>query len=62
MTTLSEHYGQLLGLDAGWRVVDGDLSLGEQRVTIRLEPTGRPCACGRCGEVCPLKDHAPERT
>ncbi|HHW76089.1 MAG TPA: hypothetical protein GX399_03500 [Xanthomonadaceae bacterium] len=46
MTTLSEHYGQLLGLDGHWRVVDVDLSLGEQRVTIRLEPTGQPWACG----------------
>ncbi len=27
MTTLSEHYEQLLGLDAAWRVVDVDLSL-----------------------------------
>ena len=62
MTTLSEHYGQLLGLDAHWRVVDVDLSLGEQRVTIRLEPTGQPCACSGCGAARPLKDHAPERT
>ena len=32
MKTLSEHYVQLLGLDAAWRVVDMDLSLTEQQV------------------------------
>ena len=62
MKTLSEHYGQLLGLDAAWRVVDVDLSLAEQRVRIRLEPTGRPACCSGCGQERPLKDHAPERT
>lgn len=60
MKTLAEHYGLLLGLDATWRVVDVDLSLEDQRVEIRLEPSGRP-VCG-CGRTCPLHDHAPERT
>lgn len=62
MKTLSEHYGQLLGLDAAWRVVDVDLSLAEQRVEIRLEATGQPACCSGCREPRPLKDHAPERT
>lgn len=62
MKTLSEHYGQLLGLDAAWRVVDVELSLEEQRVDIRLEATGQPACCPGCRESRPLKDHAPERT
>jgi transposase len=63
MDKLSHHYGQLLGLDACWQVIEVDLSLSESRVTIRLEhrSSGSTC-CPGCGERRPLKDHAPERS
>jgi transposase len=63
MDRLSTHYGQLLELDASWEVSDVELSLEDQRVTIRLEHVaGRQVCCSGCGEPRPLKDHAPERT
>ena len=62
MTTLSQHYLELLGLSRAWRVVDVDLSLEDQRVRISLESTGQAANCSQCGETRPLKDHAPERS
>lgn len=62
MKTLAEHYGLLLGLEAAWQVADVDLSLEDQRVEIRLEPSGQPVCCSSCGRTCPLHDHGPERT
>ena len=62
MTTLSQHYLELLGLSRAWRVVDVDLSLEDQRVRIALESTGQAFCCSQCGETRPLKDHAPERS
>ena len=63
MSTLSEHYGLLLGLDRSWRVVDVDLSLEDMRVEIQLEhvPTA-PVCCPECAGQRPLKDHAPQRS
>ena len=62
MTTLSQHYFELLGLSRAWRVVDVDLSLEDLRVRIELESTGQTTNCSQCGESRPLKDHAPERS
>lgn len=62
MKTLANHYALLLGLDEAWRVVDVELSLEEKQVEIRLEATGVPVCCPKCGEPRPLKDHARERS
>ena len=63
MESLNAHYARLLGLDAGWQIVDIDLSLEEQKVIIRLEHVGgKPVCCLGCGCERPLHDHAPERS
>ena len=62
MNKLSEHYRQLLGLDASWEVSDVSLSLEERRVEITLQHRGRRVVCPECGAACGIADHAPERT
>lgn len=63
MNNLNDHYSLLLGLDEHWVVADVDLSVESQRVLVRLEPkSGQKFCCSECGQVCPLKDHAPSRT
>lgn len=63
MTTLSEHYRRLLGLDGTWQVVDVELSLQRQQVRIRLQDNRKtPMCCPECGEHRPRHDHAPERS
>ena len=62
MQTLSEHYRDLPGLDKSWRVVKVDLELDPAEVRIYLESSGAAVSCSECGNECPLKDHAPERT
>ena len=63
MTTLSEHYRRLLGLDGTWQVVDVELSLERQQVRIRLQDNRKaPMCCPECGEHRPRHDHAPERS
>jgi transposase len=63
MNTLARHYALLLGLDESWQVVDIQLSLEEQRVQIHLKAAGKsPLCCTQCGQRCPRKDHAPERS
>jgi transposase len=62
MNTLAEHYARLLGLGDDWQVTDVQLDLPSQSVSIRLQQApGAPCRCPDCGEVRPLKDHAPQR-
>lgn len=62
MNGLREHYARLLGLGNNWQVTDVDLDLPTQRVSIRLtESEGAKCKCPECGQIRPLKDHAPER-
>ena len=62
MSKLTEHYRQLLGLDASWEVSDVSLSLEEKRVEICLVHRGGPVTCPDCGAECAIADHAPERT
>jgi transposase len=59
---LTEHYGQLLGLDASWEVSDVSLSLKEKRVEIVLQFLGGPVKCPECGVECGIADHTAERT
>ena len=62
MSQLTEHYRQLLGLDASWEVSQVSLSMEEKRVEIHLSHRGGPVRCPDCDAVCTIADHAPERT
>ncbi len=62
MSKLTEHYRQLLGLDASWEVSEVSLSLEEKRVEIALVHRGGPVTCPECDTKCSIADHAPERT
>jgi len=62
MSKLTEHYRQLLGLDASWEVSEVSLSLEEKRVKISLVHRGGPVTCPDCDAECTIADHAPERT
>jgi len=62
MSKLTEHYRQLLGLDASWEVSAVSLSLEEKRVEIALVHRGGPVTCPECDSKCSIADHAPERT
>ena len=62
MSKLTEHYRQLLGLDASWEVSEVSLSLGEKRVEIALVHRGGRVICPECDAKCSIADHAPERT
>ena len=48
MSKLTEHYRQLLGLDASWKVSEVSLSLEEKRVEISLVHRGGPVICPEC--------------
>ncbi len=62
MSKLTEHYRQLLGLDASWEVSDVSLCLEEKRVEITLVHRGGPVTCPDCDTECAIADHSPERT
>lgn len=62
MNKLTEHYRQLLGLDASWEVSGVSLSLEEKRVEIVLRRRGGAVVCPKCGAECGIADHTPERT
>lgn len=62
MSELTQHYCQLLGLDAAWEVSEVSLSLEEHRVEILVTHKGGPVACPQCDAGCSIADHAPERT
>ncbi len=62
MSQLTEHYRQLLGLDASWKVSEVSLSMEEKRVDIGLSHRGGLVRCPECDAECPIADHAPERT
>jgi transposase len=62
MENLNHHYGQLLGLQSPWEVNEVNLSLGDNRVEIRLDhPNGVNVECPECGCECTIADRAPER-
>jgi len=61
MNNLSNHYGQLLGLDESWKVVDVDLCLDKNQVKIELCHQGGRVECPECGDICSIADHGPER-
>jgi transposase len=62
MEKLTEHYRQLLGLDASWEVSEVSLSLEEKRVEIVLQRLGGSVTCPECRAECSIADHTPQRT
>ena len=61
--TLSEHYGDLLGLSLPWQVTKVDLDLMKGCVDIWVEyRAGEHPFCPDCGQEGVLYDHAGERT
>lgn len=60
--SLTQHYGQLLGLSAPWMVAEVKLELASRRVEIRLErDENYELTCPECGRSCPVYDHGDER-
>jgi len=56
ISSLEEHYKQLLGLDASWAVSEVDLSTTGLRVLIRVELVANKYRCSECDEDCPVHD------
>jgi transposase len=58
MNDLNTHYRQLLGLSADWDVVEVDLDLSANRVTIDLQHAGGKLCCPECAQACSRADTA----
>ena len=55
---LHRHYGQLLGIQAPWRVSSVDVKPDQKRIDIQVEWTpGHPVPCPECQRECRIKDH-----
>ena len=54
LSSLEEHYSQLLGLSEDWSVSDVDLSTTDQQVVIHVEYTGDSSVCPTCDELSPV--------
>ena len=63
MENIQSHYGQLLGIQAPWKVEQVNLDLGACKVDISVghERAAR-FACPHCGRVCKLHDHLEQRS
>ena len=62
-TELHRHYGQLLGIEGPWRVLEVKLEVAQKRVEIGIEwIRGEALRCPECGRVCAMKDRATERS
>ncbi len=57
LSSLEEHYSQLLGLIDDWSVVSVDLDPSGLKVSISLAFSGNHGPCSHCGEVSPFYDH-----
>lgn len=62
-SSLTGHYGDLLGLPVPWQVSRVELDLEGSRVDVWVEyPKGEHPFCPECGQEGDLYDHAPERS
>lgn len=58
-----ELYEAVLGIQSPWRVTKVDLSLENGRVDVWVDHArGERFQCSECDAMCPVYDHAPERT
>ena len=62
MSSLSEHYQQMVGLNDDWIISDVELDVEAQRLTLALGFVGDQVVCLECGAGCSMKDHALQRT
>jgi len=60
MSSLSQHYQQMVGLDDDWIISDVELDVEAQRLTLSLEFIGPQVTCPECSAGCSMKDHALE--
>jgi len=51
----------MVGLDSNWSILDVDLNLESQTLTLALEYVGKRVVCPECEQACAKKDHAAER-
>ena len=58
MSSLSQHYHQMVGLNDDWIISDVELDVEAQRLTLSLEFIGNQVTCPECGAGCSMKDHA----
>ena len=58
---LTEHYLQLLGFSAIWKVDDVNLSVSGLKIEVHLRIVGDEVFCPQCGERRKAYDKAPER-
>lgn len=57
----TQHYAELLDLDANWSVTDVTVNKSTTQVDVYLEYTGKTGICPECGCECKLHDRAGER-
>ena len=58
-----ELYQAVLGIESPWKVARVKLALDEGQVDVHVEHgRGERFACPQCAAMCPVYDHAPERT
>ena len=61
MQKLTEHYQQLLGFPAIWKVDDVNLSISGLKIEVHLRFVGDEVVCPQCGEHGKAYDKAPEQ-
>jgi transposase len=62
MDLTSNHYAQLLGLNAPWNVTDVDLNIEKLRVDIHVSYDGDRGCCPQCDAECRVYDQSAERS
>ena len=61
MQKLTDHYQQLLGFPAVWKVDDVKLSVSGLKIEVHLKYTGNDVVCPECGVDASIYDKAPEQ-
>ena len=62
MKTTEEHYANLLGLAAPWKVSEVELNVSALQVKIFVMYGENTAMCPECGAVCELYDHSAQRS
>lgn len=62
MDFTADHYAQLLGLKAPWKVTSVDLDIESLRVDIRVVYESDMGNCPECGKACKIYDQSAERS
>jgi transposase len=59
--TAAAQYGLMLGIESPWKVAAGELDLGGRKLGLEIRHEGGMVPCPKCGGLCRIHDHAPER-